>query len=83
MILKDALRAPKNDVFAQIFLRMTKAISTIPDVQILTTSYSLTKGFLCEEKMTSSEETYICKKIIKIPVILFLNRFAEEEEEEV
>ena len=32
--------------------------------------------------MTSSEETYICKKIIKIPVILFLNRHAEEEEEE-
>ena len=64
---------------------MTKAISTIADVQILTTesgtSYSLTKGFLHEEKMTSSEETYICKKIIKIPVILFLNTHAEEEEE--
>ena len=33
-------------------------------------------------KKTSWEESYICKKIIKIPVILYLHTHAEEEEDE-
>ena len=44
---------------------------------------SFTNFYVKKKELLHKKHINICKKIIKIPVILFLHAHAEEEEEEV